>query len=133
MKRLWILLAMGAALTGCVSVGTVQSRRQEKMAAYQALSPEMRDAVDHGQLKAGMNMDAVFIAWGRANRILSGGNESGETTTWEYLGTYFQNYYWTGWRIHYAYTSVPYVRARVVFVNSKVKEWQAFGPPAAYY
>jgi hypothetical protein len=133
MKRLSILLAVSLVLAGCVSTGTVQSRKQQRMAAYEALSPEMRDAVDHGQLKAGMSMDAVYIAWGPPSRTLAGGNESGETTTWDYLGTYFQQTIWTGWRVHYAYTSVPYTRAEVVFANGRVKEWRSFAAPTGYY
>ena len=64
---LMILLAV-ALLTGCATTTTVQSRKQERMAAYQALTPDLRDAVDKGQLKYGLSKDAVYIAWGQPNQ-----------------------------------------------------------------
>lgn len=127
----WVLA--GLALGGCVTTGTVASRKQERVAAYEALSPEMRSAVDQGMIKTGMSMDAVYIAWGNPNQIVSGGNQAGETTTWIYQGSFLQEVrYWGGWRMHYAYSPVTYVRAQAVFTNGVVKEWQTFPQPLPY-
>jgi len=135
-KTIWFgrflaLAAVCAWLTGCVTVhSTIESRKQEYYAAYQALTPELKSAVDAGQVKAGMNTDAVYIAWGRPTRMLASGNQSGETTTWIYEGAYLSQYNYFGYyRVHYGYTTVPYTRAKVVFANGLVKEWERYVQP----
>jgi len=87
-KAMGILLA-GLVLAGCAT-STVMSRKQERYAAYEALTPEMRGLVDQGQIKVGMTTDAIYIAWGPPGRMLQGENEAGKTTTWVYYGSYVQ-------------------------------------------
>jgi hypothetical protein len=127
-KAMGILLA-GLVLAGCAT-STVQSRKQERYAAYEALTPEMRGLVDQGQIKVGMTTDAVYIAWGPAGRVLQGENEAGKTTTWVYYGSYVQEVRYWGYRnLHYDYYPTTYVRAQVVFVDGVVKSWQTYGAP----
>jgi hypothetical protein len=119
----------GLVLAGCAT-STVQSRKQERYAAYEALAPEMRGLVDQGQIKVGMTMDAVYIAWGPPGRVLQGENEAGRTTTWVYYGTYVQEVrYWGYYGLYYQYYPTTYVRAQAVFINDVVKSWQNFGAP----
>ncbi|HZQ47262.1 MAG TPA: hypothetical protein VFC07_09650 [Verrucomicrobiae bacterium] len=126
-----VVLFAGLLLAGCATPSTVVSRKQERSAAYAALPPEMKAAVDQGQLKAGMNMDAVYIAWGPPGQVLNGGNEGGETTTWIYYGGYVEEVrYWGHRSVHYDYDPRTYQRAQVVFVNGLVSQWQTFPPPA---
>ena len=66
---------------------TVESRKQERLAAYNALPDDQRQMVDKGQIKIGMNEDAVYIAWGPPSQILQSETESGHTTIWMYHGT----------------------------------------------
>ncbi|MDB6111599.1 MAG: hypothetical protein JWR69_3349 [Pedosphaera sp.] len=114
---------------GCATP-TVESRKQERYAAYQALSPELKAAVDHGSIKAGMSMDAVYIAWGQPAQVLQGGNAGGESTTWLYEGGYLEETrYWGYRRVHYDYNPRSYVRAEIVFVNGVVKEWHTLPQP----
>jgi len=128
LKSAGIALAL-AMLAGCATQ-TIQSRKQERYAAYAALSPEMRDAVDRGMIKVGMPMDAVYIAWGSPSQVTSGGNASGEVTTWLYNAGYVATTTYLGWRrTYYAYTPINYVRAQVDFVNGVVKEWHTFAAP----
>jgi hypothetical protein len=125
-----VLLA-GLLLAGCATPSTVASRKQERYAAYGALSPELRALVDQGQLKVGMNPDAVYIAWGPPGQVMQGENEAGKTTTWLYYGGYVQEVrYWGYSRVHYDYNPGTYVRAQVVFVNGLIKQWQTFAEPA---
>ena len=127
-KAMGMLLA-GLVLAGCAT-STVMSRKQERYAAYEALTPEMRGLVDQGQIKVGMTMDAVYIAWGPAGRVLQGENEAGKTTTWVYYGSYVQEVRYWGYRnLHYDYYPTSYVRAQVVFVDGVVKSWQTYGAP----
>ncbi len=52
------LLLAAFALGGCAT-SSVDSRRTERRAAFDALPPETKSAVDQGQVKVGMSMDAV--------------------------------------------------------------------------
>jgi hypothetical protein len=130
MRCALILLLAGLLLAGCVVVRGVDYRKQERMSAYMALPPEMRQAVDLGQLKVGMNSDAVYIAWGKPSQIISGGNATEETTTWLYRTGYIQqSTFWGPYREHTAYTTMTYTRAQVTFVNGAVREWQTYPSP----
>ncbi|MDB6021051.1 MAG: hypothetical protein JWQ04_908 [Pedosphaera sp.] len=127
---LMFLLAGILLATGCASTGNLASRKQERYAAYNALPPEMKTAVDQGRVKPGMNTDAVYIAWGPPSQVVTGGDQTGETTTWIYQGGYVdEERYWGARRLHYAYTPRTYVRAQVVFVNGIVREWRTFPEP----
>jgi hypothetical protein len=129
LKKAVVLALAGLILAGCAT-STVQSRKQERYAAYEALTPEMRGLVDQGQIKVGMTPDAVYIAWGPPGRMLQGENEAGKTTTWVYYGSYLQEVrYWGYYGLRYQYYPTTYVRAQAVFVNDVVKSWQNFGAP----
>jgi hypothetical protein len=126
-----LVILAGLLLSGCVIENTIDTRRQERMNAYNAMPPDIRAAVDAGQLKAGMDANAVYIAWGAPAQILNGGDASGETTTWIYRGVYTQVVSFYGpYRVHYAYTPVSYTRAQVVFSDRLVRNWQTFPSPA---
>jgi hypothetical protein len=124
------VILLAALLFGGCATHSVASRKQQRMAAYQALSPEIRAAVDLGRLKVGMDTNAVYIAWGPPQQILHGGNPTRETTTWLYRAGYIQEVRFQGtYREHDAYTVQPYTKAQVVFVNDAVQQWQTFPSP----
>ena len=129
-SSLMILVTLALFAGGCASTNTIASRKQERYAAYSAFPPEVKASVDQGRVKAGMSMDAVYIAWGKPSQVVSGGNQAGETTTWIYEGGYVdEERYWGRRDLHYAYTPRTYVRAHVVFVNGVVQQWQTFPEP----
>ena len=121
-------------LAGCATHGTIQSREQERAAAYAALSPEMKTMVDQGRVKVGMSMDAVYIAWGKPEEVLQSGNAQGELTTWIYRGSFLEETrYWVGRRYPYLahdYEPRSYVRAEIVFSNGVVQSWRTLPQPA---
>lgn len=126
------LLALSVLLVGCSTTKKFDERRTERIAAYNSLPPQMKAAVDHGEIKVGMPEDAVYIAWGPPGEILKSANERGESTRWLYYGTYMQeNRYWTGSRgrgfpserLEYDYIPRDYVSAEIVFANGVVKSW----------
>jgi hypothetical protein len=126
MKKFGHTLLVVLLLAGCAT-STVQSRKQERYAAYQALPPELKAAVDQGQVKVGMSMDAVYIAWGKPGQVSQSGNQNGEATDWSYLGFYTQEtQFWGYRRMFYGYTTLTYPRAVVKFVNGVVVEWQTY-------
>lgn len=129
--------------SGCSSTqSTVDTRRNEKAAAYAALSAEQRTLVDEGQIKVGMSEDAVYIAWGEPAQRLLNEDANGRTTTWLYHGTTTDEY--VGWR----YYSVPgpngshlsrrldrdfnvreYVSAELNFRDGKLETWRTLAKP----
>jgi len=140
LKKLLLLGVTGLLAAGCAT-STIESRTRERAATYDALSPEWRDLVNQGEIKVGMPMDAVYVAWGKPSQILNSETSSGTTTTWRYQGTSYQeNRYWThGYLAHstygygygypwpylqYDYVATPYLAAEVVFKKGVVKNWQ---------
>jgi hypothetical protein len=145
MKAAPCLLFGALFLLGCAS-SSVETRKQERYGAYSALPAETRSLVDHGQIKLGMNMDAVYVAWGKPSQILGGESAQGATTTWVYHGSYLEEHrYWshryayyghcypTGPYLDYDYYSRSYVKAVVVFDDhGVVKEWRHLPQPSGY-
>ena len=120
------------AVAGCANFdhSTPGSRKQERYSTYEALTPALKQAVDAGLIKAGMNQEAVYIVWGKPDQSLAGGSTNGETTTWVYQGTYIQDtHFWGPTRMHESYTPMLYTKAQVVFLNGLVTEWQTFPHP----
>lgn len=128
-------------LAGCAT-STIESRRQERLASYQTLSPEMKSLVDSGQIKIGMPMDAVYISWGQPSQIAQGENESGKTVTWLYQGSYLEeSRYWNYREVRLRdgvfleryldseYTPRSFLRAEITFVNGSVKNWRTLSSP----
>jgi hypothetical protein len=80
-----VLLAGLLLASGCARE-TSEARRHEKWMAYSALPQEQREAVDQGQIRAGMSMDAVFIAWGKPTETLEVETDEGQATIWRFSG-----------------------------------------------
>ena len=130
-------------LAGCAAPSTIESRRIEKSAAYQALPPDQQAMVDSGQIRVGMSADAVYIAWGKPNEVLESEDAQGRITTWLYHGSWLQeNRYWAyreaGHRGRGAYlerylvsdyTPRDYVRSEIVFKDGKVQSWRTLPKP----
>lgn len=133
----WLLLLSLLALTACSTVG---SRIKENPAAFSSLSPKQQALVQNAQIAEGMNRDAVYIAWGRPDGIVTGSDHGKRFDEWLYESTYvdYVNYYgpypyfygrryWTWGYYFYNPTviySVPYVYKSVRFENGRVAGWR---------
>ncbi|MEK7684090.1 MAG: hypothetical protein AAB466_01565 [Verrucomicrobiota bacterium] len=126
-------------LAGCAT-STIQTRKAQNIIAYNAFSPEVWKLVDQGQIKVGMNTNAVFIAWGRPSKILTDESSNRLISTWIYYGSWVESIpYWSytpnryGWGT-YDHRVLPcartYVRAEVVFQDDHVIQWRTFPSPA---
>jgi hypothetical protein len=141
-------LCLTLLLAGCATKPTVETRRQERAAAYGSLSDEHRQLVDEGQIKAGMSEDAVYIAWGKPAQVLQSENDSGRATTWLYEGTTTDEY--VGWRyvevagprgsyltrrMDRDYSVREYVSAELVFRDGLLQSWRTLPRPGGrtYY
>jgi hypothetical protein len=143
--KTWIALLLGAVLVGLSGCATssVDSRKQERYGAYSGLNPEQKSAVDRGEIKVGMTMDAVYIAWGKPSQVVASETAAGTTIRWLYPGTYLQGYsHWTypghfgpyhryyfGPTLSHDYMVLNYVKAEVVFEGGVVKEWRTLPSP----
>ena len=138
-----LLFAFAALLLAGCATSTVETRKQERYAAYSNLPPEFKGLVDQAQIKIGMPTDAVYIAWGRPAQILTGQASSGQAaTTWLYQGTQMEEIRY--WRYHhlrhgdryyaqptldFEYYPRSYVSGEVIFENSLVREWRTLPRP----
>jgi hypothetical protein len=152
MKPFVLLLGASLLLSGCATsissqLKRIEKRKQERSAAYAALSPDQKAAVDAGHIKIGMNMDAVHIAWGKPTQIITGETPQGATVTWLYQDTYLQSYsywgyspfyhpgygryrdYYSGPQLVHDFQPVPYVRGEVNFEGGLVKQWRTLPSP----
>lgn len=143
-----IALFLAAALLAGCATSTVEKRRQERYPAYSSLSEEMRALVDQGQVKVGMPMDAVYIAWGKPSQVATGQASNGKSmTTWIYTGTTWREHRYWSYRygggygnrygypepyLDYEYIPSSYVAAEVVFEDGVVKSWRNMSQPPPY-
>jgi hypothetical protein len=93
----WLVIALICA-TGCATKSTVQTRKKERPAAYAALPAELKHLVDQGQIQMGLDVDSVYIAWGRPAEVLPAGESNGELVTWHYPASTSDNSVF--WRYH---------------------------------
>ena len=133
MKSKLFLLPALLLLAGCATTSTIQSREQERAAAYASFSPEVKALVNQGRIAVGMTPDAVYIAWGKPDEVLQSGNQNGEFTTWVYRGAFLEETrYWVGRRfphLEHDYEPRSYVRAEIVFANGVVQSWRTLPEP----
>ncbi len=90
MKTPFVVLGCLAALVlaGC---STVQSRIEEKATVFNALPPEQQANIRQGLVDVGYTQDMVYIAMGRADRVVERSTGEGSQTVWIY-NSYYQEY-----------------------------------------
>lgn len=141
MKFFAFALLTCALLTGCAT-STIESRRLERLAAYEGLSPDLKTLVDKGQIKVGMSQDAVYISWGPPSDVLQSETAEGALTTWQFHGAWMQETrFWTYREVNKDNTTFlerylerdynprDYVKAEIIFMNGAVKQWKTLPRP----
>jgi uncharacterized protein YceK len=133
MKHFTLALLTLTLLAGC---STVPNRTRERQAAYEALSPAAKDLVDHGRVAAGMDTNAVYMAWGAPSLVTEDTGSSPPRTIWTYYGDKtVLTPYWAYRPTAYGYWSLEsvtdhhserYTKAEVVFENGRVVDRQQF-------
>jgi hypothetical protein len=82
-KTLWLgLAAVGLCLTSCE---TVENRISQNPDMFNSLSPRDQALVRNGQIRSGMPMNAVWLAWGSPEQKVAGDMRGHQTETWIYL------------------------------------------------
>ena len=78
---------LGIAATACVLMGcaTTGARISNNPQMYQRLAATDQGLVSQGQIRPGMTMDAVWLAWGTPDQKIPGYARGRPTETWVYL------------------------------------------------
>jgi hypothetical protein len=99
--RLGLIAVFSMLLWAC---STVESRIEENPQVYASLLPGTQALVRQGMIREGMPKSAVYLAWGRADRIRFGSRAGHPFEAWIYTTTQSQivtNYYPTFYRFGY--------------------------------
>ncbi|MGE5207927.1 MAG: hypothetical protein ACM3KL_01210 [Alphaproteobacteria bacterium] len=136
-RVLSVALTFGAAavaiiLAGCAT--TPQERITQNPQIYQHLSARDQALVSQGQIRAGMTMDAVWLAWGAPDQTIPDNMGDRPTETWLYLRyqtppSYGAPYYYGPFDWSYIPPKFPYASKGATFANGKVVFFQYVPPP----
>ncbi|MEM1083573.1 MAG: hypothetical protein AAGI48_05585 [Verrucomicrobiota bacterium] len=143
MIRPFAAIGVIALLVSCTPT-TPEARIEQSPTKFWKLSDEDQRLVRQGQIRRGMNSDAVYYAWGRPSRQFSGADEESSTMRWDYAGStpvYSSNIYgsygygyrrygrygrypYYGYAVSPQVTYVPYRKATVWFRDDRVTKWE---------
>ncbi len=117
MKTPLVFLSCLAALVlaGC---STVQSRIEEKSVVFNALPSETQARIQQGLVDVGYTQDMVYIAMGRADKVVERATGAGSETVWIY-NSYYQEYQGTAFAGY----------RRSVYYDQRIKAYRVFYEP----
>ena len=146
MKTIPALCSVVAVLLMASCASPIQRRIEKNPQLYSALSDRHKILVQRGEIEEGMSKPAVFLSWGRADRVATGTKHGKAYERWSYSGyeavraTSFgmgfgYSHFHGRYGYDYAYGPaiypesivdyVPYEAARVEVLVSKVSAWSA--------
>lgn len=106
MKTSFLTLARQASLClvaafGLISCASpVEKRIARNPEIYSKLSDQDKALVNQGRIREGFTKEAVFLSWGRPDRVAEGSERGKRTEKWTYLGSqpvYTDTMGWGGW------------------------------------
>ena len=108
--------------TGCA---TTEARISQHPEMYQRLSSRDQSLVSQGQIRPGMTMDAVWLAWGTPDQKIPANVGDGHGETWVYVRyetppSYGGPYYYGPFDWSYIPPKFVYPSRGVTFSNDKV-------------
>ncbi len=106
--RVLTLLSAAAAallLSSCATA-TPAGRVAESPAMFQTLTESQKTAVMEGRVVEGMTPDAVYLAWGRPDRVMRGSENGKPFEQWRF--TELKPVYHTGLTMGMGYGYAPY-------------------------
>jgi hypothetical protein len=147
--RLSLILLFALLSVQCAS-NTRERRIERNLELLQTLGAADQDLVRQGRIRPAMNKDAVFLAWGRPDRISSGYKDGKNTERWIYTeervirntnigfgmggwgggwggrwggacGPFYDPFFMGGPNVSY----MPFDAASVDFIDGKVVSWEA--------
>jgi hypothetical protein len=125
LKRVALIFGIAAAALFFASCGTPGTRISQNPEIYQRLSSRDQALVNQGQIRLGMTMDAVWLAWGTPEQKIPGERRGRPTETWVYLRyetppSYGFPYYYGPFDWSYIPPKFPYPSKGVTFANGRV-------------
>jgi hypothetical protein len=125
------ILAGTLILAGCATTETRISQHPE---VYQHLSARDQALVSQGQIRSGMSMDAVWLAWGTPDQKIPDNMGQRPIETWLYLRyqtppSYGAPYYYGPFDWSYIPPKFPYASKGATFSNGRVVFFQYVPPP----
>ena len=129
-----LIFAITAGALILVGCATTQSRISQHPEIYQRLSARDQALVSQGQLRPGMTMDAVWLAWGTPDQEIPDNMGDRPTETWLYLRyqtppSYGSPYYYGPFDWSYIPPKFPYASKGATFSNGRVVFFQYVPPP----
>ena len=131
-----VALTMGIAASALIFTGcaTTEARISQHPEMYQRLSARDQALVSQGQIRPGMTMDAVWLAWGTPDQKIPGDVRGHFTETWVYLRyetppSYGAPYYYGPFDWSYIPPKFIYPSKGVTFSNGKVVFFRWLAPP----
>lgn len=117
--------------SGCATPGGRISQHPEM---YQSLSPRDQASVSQGQIRSGMSMDAVWLAWGTPDQRIPADVHGRPGETWVYLRyetppSYGGPYYYGPFDWSYIPPKFIYPVRAVTFSDSRVAYFGYLAPP----
>ena len=125
-------LSAGAMIFGgCATPGGRISQHPE---IYHSLSPRDQALVSQGQIRQGMTMDGVWLAWGTADQKIPASIHNRPAETWVYLRyetppSYGGPYYYGPFDWSYIPPRFIYPIRAVTFSNGRVAYFGQLTPP----
>jgi hypothetical protein len=138
MKRrvVFVALIIGIAASALIFTGcaTTEARISQHPEMYQRLSARDQALVSQGQIRPGMTMDAVWLAWGTPDQKIPGDVRGRSTGTWVYLNyetppSYGGPYYYGPFDWSYIPPKFIYPSKGVTFSNGRVVFFRYLAPP----
>ena len=125
------IIVAALIFSGCATTETRISQHPE---LYQRLSASDQALVSQGQIRAGMTMDAVWLAWGTPDQKIPDNMSSRPTETWLYLRyqtppSYGAPYYYGPFDWSYIPPKFPYASKGATFSKGRVIFFQYVPPP----
>jgi len=128
---MFAITAVTLVFSGCATTETRISQHPE---IYQRLSTRDQALVSQGQIRKGMTMDAVWLAWGTPDEKIPDNIGDRPSETWLYLRyqtppSYGGPYYYGPFDWSYIPPKFPYASRGATFSNGKVVFFQYVPPP----
>jgi len=129
-----LIFAITAGALILVGCATTQSRISQHPEIYQRLSARDQALVSQRQIRAGMTMDAVWLAWGTPDQKIPDNMGDRPTETWLYLRyqtppSYGGPYYYGPFDWSYIPPKFHYASRGATFSNGRVVFFQYVPPP----
>jgi hypothetical protein len=133
LKRAALTFGMAAVALFFTSCGTPGTRISQHPEIYQRLSARDQALVSQGQIRRGMSMDAVWLAWGTPEQKIPGPVRASETWVYVRYDTPFPSYgvpyYYGPFDWSYIPPKFPYPSRGVTFSDGRVVFFRYLPPP----